>query len=125
MTADAFDEPMVAVRDYPSEPDARHVASLLVENGVGATIEPIPAAELPDDGPSAGYRVLVLPHQLVRAEETLGLREPSVHALADPDEPMKLEKQKAPWKLFAVIWVIAMVTVPLAAFALTYFVMSR
>ena len=56
--------PMVAVRDYPSEADARHVASLLVENGVGATIEPIPAAELPDDGPSAGYRVLVLPHQL-------------------------------------------------------------
>ncbi len=125
MAADAFDEPMVAVRDYPTEADARHVAGLIVEHGVGATIEPVPAAELPDEGPSAAFRVLVLEHELVRAEEAIGIREPQNRELADPDEAMTLDKEKAPWKLFAIIWVVAMVTVPLAAFFLTYFFMSR
>ena len=44
---------------------------------------------------------------------------------ADPDQPMKLETGKAPWKTFAVIWVVAMLTVPAAAFFLTYYFMSR
>jgi hypothetical protein len=125
MATDAFEEPMVAVRDYPTEPDARHVAALLVENGIGAFVEPVPADELPEDGPSAGYRVLVLSHELERAEEALGLREPSpTRVPADSDEPMKLEKKKAPWKLFALIWVFVMITVPLGAFLLTYWLMS-
>lgn len=125
MATDPFEEPMVAVRDYGTEVDARHVAALLVENGVGATVEPIPADELPDDGPSAGYRVLVLSHQLVRAEEALGIREPRDRELADPDEVMKLDKKKAPWKLFAVIWVVVMITVPAGAFFLTYWLTSQ
>jgi hypothetical protein len=125
MATEAFDEPMVAVRDYPTDADARHVAALLVENGVGAIIEPVPADELPEGGPSAGYRVLVLAHEIVRAEEALGLREPTNRELADPEEPMKLPAHKAPWKVFAVIWLVAMITVPLAAFLLTYFFMSR
>ena len=120
MATDAFEEPMVAVRDYPTEPDARHVAALLVENGVGATVEPVPADELPEDGPRAAYRVLVLSHQLERAEEAIGLREPANRELADPDEPMKIDKKKAPWKLFAVIWVVVMITVPIGAFYLPY-----
>lgn len=125
MTTEAFDEPMVGVRDYPTEADARHVGALLVEHGIGATVEPIPADELPEDGPTSGYRVLVLAHELVRAEETLGLREPEQVVPDDPDEPMKLDKKKAPWKLFAVIWVVAMITVPAAAFFITYFFMAR
>lgn len=125
MATDAFEEPMVAVRDYPTEVDARHVASLLVENGVGATIEPVPADELPEGGPSSGYRVLVLSHQLIRAEEAIGLREPEVRPVGDPDAPMKVDKKKAPWKLFAVIWVVAMITIPLAAFYLTYWFTSQ
>ena len=125
MTAEAFDEPMVGVRDYPTEADARHVGALLVEHGIGATVEPVPADELPEEGPTSGYRVLVLAHELPRAEVTLGLREPEPVGPDDPDEPMKLDKQKAPWKLFAVIWVVAMITVPAAAFFITYFFMSR
>lgn len=124
MATDAFEEPMIAVRDYATEPDARHVAALLVENGIGATVEPVPADELPEDGPSAGYRVLVLSHQLQRAEEALGIREPTDWDLADPDEPMKLDKKKAPWKLFAIIWVVVMITVPIGAFYLTYWLTS-
>jgi hypothetical protein len=124
MSTDAFEEPMVAVRDYPTEADARHVAALLVENGVGAAVEPVPADELPEDGPSAGYRVLVLSHQLVRAEEAIGLREPGDRSLADPDEPMKLDKKKAPWKLFFIVWIIVMITVPVAAFFITYWLAS-
>jgi hypothetical protein len=125
MATDAFEEPMIAVRDYETEADARHVAALLLENGVGVEIEPIPAAELPENGPSAGYRVLVLRHELDRAEEALGLREPQNRDLVDTDEPMKLDKKKAPWKLFALIWVVAMVTVPTAAFFLTYWLTSQ
>lgn len=125
MATEAFEEPMVAVRDYPTEVDANHVAALLVEHGVGATVEPIPADELPADGPAAGYRVLVLSHQLVRAEEALGIREPGAErALANPDEPMKLDKKKAPWKLFLLIWLVVMITVPVAAFFLTYWLTS-
>jgi hypothetical protein len=125
MATDAFEEPMIAVRDYPTEPDARHVAALLVEHGVGATVEPVPADELPDDGTGAAYRVLVLTHQFERAEEALGLREPTNRELADPDEPMKIDKKKAPWKLFAIIWVVVMITVPIGAFYLTYWLTSQ
>jgi hypothetical protein len=125
MAMDAFEEPMIAVRDYATEADARHVAALLLENGVGAAVEPVPADELPDDGPSAGYRVLVLSHQFERAEEALGLREPQHRDLVDPDEPMKLDKSKAPWKAFAIVWVIVMVTVPTAAFFITYWLTSQ
>src|SRR5262245_14247339 len=84
MATEAFEEPMVAVHDYATDVDARHVAALLVEHGVGAAVEPIPADELPDEGPSDGYRVLVLAHELVRAEELLGLREAQHAELADP-----------------------------------------
>lgn len=125
MATDAFEEPMVSVGDYATEADARHVAALLLEHGVGGFVEPVSAGELPEGSPSAGYRVVVLSHQLVRAEEALGRREPANRDLVDPEEPMRLEKKKAPWKLFAVIWVVVMVTVPIAAFALTYFLMSR
>jgi len=125
MPTEAFEEPMIGVRDYPTEADARHVGALLVEHGIGATIEPVPAEELPEDGPTAGYRVLVLSHELVRAEETLGLREPDQRVPRDPDEPLKLDKKRPPWKLFAVIWLVAMVTVPAGAFVVTYFFVSR
>ena len=125
MATDGFEEPMIAVRDYETEADARHVAALLLENGVGVEVEPVPASELPADGPSSGYRVLVLSHELERAEEALGLREPQNRELADPDEPMKLDKKRPPWKLFALIWVVAMVTVPTAAFLLTYWLASQ
>jgi len=125
MATDASDDPMVPVRDYATEADARHVASLLVENGVGATIEPVRSDEVDSDLGAGGFRVMVLSHQHVRAEETLGLREPSHVEPEDPDEPMKLDKGKAPWKTFALIWVAAMITVPTAAFLLTYYFMSR
>jgi hypothetical protein len=125
MATDGFEEPMVGVRDYPTEADARHVAALLLENGVGVEVEPIPADELPEDGPSAGYRVLVLTHQLERAEEALGLREPSNRDLVNPDEPMTLDRKRAPWKLFAIIWVVVMITVPTAAYFLTFYLTSR
>lgn len=125
MAADTFEEPMVGVCDYATEADARHVAALLVENGVGATIEPVPAAELADGPPSASYRVLVLSHQLERAEEALGIREPAPRDLANPDEPMKLDKKKPPWKLFAIIWVVSMIAVPAAAFLITAFLVGK
>lgn len=126
MASETFEEPMVAVSDHPTEADARHVAGLLVENGVGATIESATIDETDGQGPpSVTYRVMVLSHQQVRAEEALGLRDPADRTLADPDEPMKIDKKQAPWKLFAVIWLVAMVTVPAAAFLITVFLMGR
>ena len=42
-----------------------------------------------------------------------------------PEQPMKLDKSKAPWKAFAIVWVIVMVTVPPAAFFITYWLTSQ
>lgn len=121
MAKDAIEETMVSVAEHATEADARHVAALLVENGVGATIEPVTLSGGDDAPPTSAYRVMVLSGQQVRAEETLGLRDPGERAPSDDDEPMKIDKKKAPWKLFAVIWLVAVITVPIAAFFLSYY----
>jgi hypothetical protein len=117
-------ERLVSVIDREDEASANDDARLLVEHGVGAHVVPIPAAELPDDGPRAGYRVEVLPVDLERAQGVLGLAE--VEPPFDPrSDWVAPEQGKTPWKTFAVIWIVAMLVVPALAFLLTYNLMSR
>jgi hypothetical protein len=141
-------ELLVTIEDHPSESDAADAARRLLERGIGATVAPTGG-----DG-GAAFAVQVLSHDAARATElldhaaseaddprddirdgadggdpadaplgtdSLSIRRRSAAA----DEPMKIEKAPAPWKQFALIWLAAMILLPLAAFAFTYFAMSR
>lgn len=110
--------------EYETEAEANAAGAELVSNGIGATVEPIPAAELPEDGPRSGYRVMVLDHQLKRAREVLGLEAAVDRDLANPEDVMKPVKGKADWKLFAMIWLAAMIILPALAFFVTYWITS-
>ena len=110
--------------EFATEAEANEAGGELVGSGIGAIVEPIPAAEVPEDGPRASYRVMVLDYEVHRARVVLGLEEPDDRPLGDTDEPMKVVKRKADWKYFAAIWIAAMIVIPLAAFALTYWITS-
>jgi hypothetical protein len=119
------EDPLVMVYEFATEEGARKVGAELVERGIGAEVEPVPAAELDDDGPRAAYRVLVLEHQLVRAQEVLGLVEPEDRPPANPEEPMEPVKGETNWKAVVLIWLAALILLPAVAFFVTYTIMSR
>ncbi|MBI2705064.1 MAG: hypothetical protein HYX32_07210 [Actinobacteria bacterium] len=126
---EAAEEQMVAVLSYPSEQDARERAKLLVENGIGAVIErglppdhvgpepyEDPVADRDTDEYAASFELRVMRHQVERACEILGV---------DPPELAEAEGETStggapPWKMILIIWAIAIVVIPLAAFLLTY-----
>jgi hypothetical protein len=138
-----FDEqPFEVVETYASESEANVDARALVERGIGATVAPIPADELAagdvGDGRDGGdggdletavatrtFRIEVLPHDLARAQEALELVEPEERPEANPEETMVLEKGPVPWKRVLLIWLAAMIVLPLVAFLLTFAVVSR
>ncbi len=111
--------------EYVSEAEANDGARSLVEHGIGAEVSPIPADELPEDGPSAGYQVRVLAHEQIRAQEVLGLIEPEDRPEANPVEFVPPPKRPLAWKQILVIWLIAMIVLPVVAFLLTYEIVQR
>ena len=116
---------LVPVHEFHTEEGARTVGAELVAHGIGAEVQPVPAAELPEDGPQAGYRVLVLEHELVRAQEVLGLVEPEDRPAANPEEPMTPVRPKTNWRVVAMVWLAALIILPVVAFFLTYLAVSR
>lgn len=118
-------EAMVVVHEFATEEGARTVGAELVAHGVGAEVEPVPAAELPEGGPQAGYRVLVLDHELPRAREIIGLAEPEDRPPANPEEPMTPVKAKTNWKLVLAIWFAALIILPVLAFAVTAYLVAN
>lgn len=119
------DEAMLAVERYGTEAAAHQAGAELVMRGIGAAVEEARPDELDPERPLDRYCVLVLEHEVRRAQEVLGIVEPALVLPADPSEPMKPVKGKTDWKIFFAIWVAAMIIVPAAAFFGTYFLMSR
>jgi hypothetical protein len=104
------DEPeLVAVARRDALDDARDTARELVEHGLGATVAPVGAA----------FEVRVLPAEAARAGELLGDGPPT-----PPDGPVDgpPAKPPVPWRVLILIWVAAMVAIPLAAFLATYLI---
>jgi hypothetical protein len=141
-------ELLVTIEDFPCESDAADAVRRLLEQGIGATV-----ARTGGDvdttfavrvlGHDSGRAAELLDHEASESEDhrdrdrdggdstgaverPLGTDSMSIRRRgAARDEPMKIEKAPTPWKQFALIWIAAMILLPLAAFAFTYFVMSR
>jgi hypothetical protein len=96
---------LVAVARHQSVDEARGTARALVEHGLGATVAPAGEA----------FEVRVLPAEAGRAAEVLGGEEP-----ADPVLPEG--KGPVPWRSLILIWVAAMIVIPLVAFLATYLI---
>jgi hypothetical protein len=102
---------------------ARTAARRLVEHGLGATVA--------EASPPDGYEVRVLPEEAARATELLDAPDdageddgdggPAVHREA-AREPATAEigKVPVPWRRLLLIWVAAMVLIPVAAGLLAY-----
>lgn len=97
------------VSRHEAEDAARDAAGLLVGRGIGATV----AEHEPPEGEADAGRwcVEVLPEDHGRACEVLGLEVP------EPEEPEK--PPMAPWKIMALVWLAAMIILPVLAFWLT------
>ena len=112
---------LVTVLARPSERSAEDAARSLVEHGLGAVVEVNAAPS--DEGPRVGgFAVRVMPHEVERACEVLGVEVPSDVAAAlhaDDKEPTP------PWKRILLLWVIAMLTIPLFAGLAAYWLFSR
>jgi hypothetical protein len=134
----------VVVTRFTSEDDANAAARTLVENGVGAIVEDAPPAPPPVEAapvdplaaepatnaawpaapvtePPGRFAVLVLASDLVRACSVLDLPVPEYAAPVDDTAKAK----RSDLKKMLIIWAIAMVVIPVAAFYLTYFLTSR
>ncbi len=122
---DFEDEPLVPVDAFDTEELANAAGAELVTNGVGAAVEPIPADEIEEGESREGYRVLVLEHEVHRAQEILGMVEPSERPPANPEEVMKPLPKQTNWKLVFVIWFAALIIIPVAGFWISYAIFSR
>jgi hypothetical protein len=153
--ADGPEAPMTGVVGYVYEVEAQEAARRLIEHGIGALVESSDvavgadgaAAAVPDGAASGdpwgdggadagdpgepppevvrGFAVLVLDHDARRASTILGLAEPEDRPEANPVEPMKPVRAKTPWGRVLLIWLAAMIIIPLVAFWLTYEISSR
>jgi hypothetical protein len=133
-------EEFVSIAEYPTESQARGAATSLVECGIGAAVAPAPPPELPMVDPdqltahhdsavpaprnpdeyAARFHVRVMCIDARRACELLGV-EPPAEVVADADE----EPPGPPWKKILLIWAAALVIVPVMAFLLTVWILSR
>jgi len=114
--------PMAVVESYATEEEAVEQARLLVEHGIGASVAEARAGKEPAS-PNAAFRLEVLPIDVPRAERVLGFVEPDPDY--DPADPPRLEKGPTPWKALLLIWLAAMIVVPVLAFLLTWQLSSR
>ena len=122
---------MIVVASYPTEADAREKAKLLVENGIGSMIdrglpsdhaspEPYddPVKDRDTDEYAAAFELKVMRHQVERACELLGVEVPELPGEAEP------EPAKTPWKMILILWAVALVVIPVAAFFVTYYLLK-
>jgi len=114
--------PMAVVESYATEEEAVEQARLLVEHGIGASVAEARAGKEPAS-PNAAFRLEVLPIDVPRAERVLGFVEPDPDY--DPADPPRLEKGPTPWKALLLIWLAAMIVVPVLAFLFTWQLSSR
>lgn len=95
-------ETLQAVTTYAAEDEARDAALRLVERGVGATVA--------SSGPGA-WELQVLPEEVQRACELLEVEQ--------PEAPLAPRRSGPPWKTLVLIWLLALLTLPLLAFWIT------
>ena len=118
---------MVELSRHPSAADAQGRAVTLLEAGIGAEV----VAILPEAGAGEGWAVQVVRVDLARAAELTGQEGDAVPATtvdaADPNAASSLDadaKEPVPWKRIVLLFVIAMIVLPLLAFFITYQVVS-
>lgn len=105
---------LAKVTGHDDEADARASARRLVEAGIGAEV--VAAVTESDGGPPVrAWEVRVLPEDQRRACEHLGVEVPA--------EVVEAEEAAAgtrpPWKSILLIWLVAMIVIPLLAFWIT------
>jgi hypothetical protein len=106
---------LVRLHSYDALDDARAAALALVEHGMGASVVAVEVGS-----PSAApYELRVLPGELGRAAEVLGL---SVPAAPGPEHQGRLP---VAWRQVLVIWLIALIVLPVVAGVATYVISTR
>lgn len=95
-------EALQAVTTYAAEDEARDAALRLVERGIGATVV--------GSGPGV-WELQVLPGDAQRACELLEVEQ--------PEAPLAPPRSAPPWRMLVVIWLLALLTLPLLAFWIT------
>jgi hypothetical protein len=103
---DATTSDMVVIEWFDAPTDASRAAATLVENGVGAVLDD-------DSPPRTG--LAVLGSDAVRARQILGLSEPDTPAHED-----ELKAMNRSWLVPVLIFGVALVTIPLIAFFLSF-----
>lgn len=105
---------LAMVTGHDEEADARAAARRLVEAGIGAEV--IAAASRPEGEPPAhAWEVRVLPEDQRRACEHLGVEAPAEVVEAEDASA----RTSPPWKSILLIWLVAMIVIPLLAFWIT------
>lgn len=121
MADDDFEEAAA----FASEDEARQAAATLIESGIASSVEVVTYTDPETEIEVTAYQLNVLGIQKRRAQEVLEIIEPAHVPTGDDDHAPKLEKGNTSWKAVALIWLIAMITLPAAAFFLTVFLMSK
>lgn len=105
------DDMRVVVR-YETEDEATSAVKVLTRRGIGALVE----RESKADG-EAGFEVLVVLGDMERACETLGVDAPESLS----EDLAALSRRRFPdWVLVLIIFIAAMIILPLAAYFLSY-----
>ncbi len=119
------DDEFHEVAAFVSQDDARKAAETLIESGVGSSVEKLTHTDEETGIEVIAYQVNVLGVQLQRAQEVLGFAEMRFVLTGDDDQPIKPQKGKTSWKAVLAIWIIALITIPAAAFFFTVWVLGR
>lgn len=123
--AAAESDEMVEVAAYRTEAEAREQAAELVALGIGPEVRSVEHVDEESGIAVTAYQLLVTPYDHRRAQELLGIVEAAPVPMGDDENPPVLEKAPIPWARVITIWIVALITIPLAAFMATYFLLSR
>jgi hypothetical protein len=100
---------LTVLERYPTEVEAKRMAGALVERGIGAVVQP--------EAGGAGFAVSVLPDDLSRGRQVLGLAEPEPDL--DVEDNQLRDSSRA--VLIPVLLVVgALIFVPLIAFLVSF-----
>lgn len=124
-TGELTPDPLVEASAHATEAEARAEAAELVAHGIGAEIRAVEHVDTESGISVTAYQLLVTPYDHRRAQELLGIVEPAPVPIGDDENPPVLEKAPIPWGRVVTIWIVALITIPLAAFVATYFILSR